>query len=347
MAHEIFWQHLLKIDPEGKRLPDLIKGLEASSLFDPSASLLSHPALSPADRRRIAASSLRGLESAIAGGARAVSTLSLGWDWESMAAPPGLFVRGDLDVLDSPRAAIVGTRSCSTYGKAAAAKFAEHLARAGVVVVSGGALGIDAAAHRAALEAGGRSIAVLPVGIDKAYPAAHAPLFDQIVEQGGLLVSQFPVGGESFPINFILRNHTIACISDAVIVVEAPEASGALRTARAGAELGREVFVVPGPITHQSFRGSHALIRDGAVLVDHPDQVLEALGVSPAAAPSAADSLEPEGRAILDCLSDGPLSIEAMTQKLGRDAEVLMAELSILELEGLVFKAPEGYAAKT
>lgn len=256
--------------------------------------------------------------------------------------PPALFCWGDSQALHEPIVAIVGTRGGTAYGQAIAQKFAETLARAGAVIASGGAIGIDAAAHKGALKAGGKTIAVLAHGVDLVRPAVNRGLFAHI-RQNGCLVSQFPIGMPSLRHNFPARNHTLAGLCQAVVVVEAPERSGALITARVGAEVGRDVFVTPGPITLDSFRGSHALIRDGAVLVDHPDQVIEALGLEP---PAPAATL-PEGpeAAILELLKEKPLSSDRIAEELGMDAGETLAKLTVLEMEGLVLRGPAGFTA--
>jgi DNA processing protein len=240
--------------------------------------------------------------------------------------------------------AIVGTRGASAYGRACAMKFAEALARAGVTVVSGGALGIDAAAHKGALEAGGRTVAVLAAGIDNVYPSVHAGLFRQIRAQGAL-VSQFAVGVKPGDYRFLVRNSLVAALSQAVLVVEAPLRSGAMRTAHAAAEYGRDVFVVPANIDLLSFSGSFSLIRDGAALVSHPDEVLEALGISPA-------PVEPQPAAvglaakILAVLSTATKSTERIVQDVGGDAPEILSELTMLELEGRVIRDAGGYALR-
>lgn len=289
----------------------------------------------------------KALERAIAHGARV---------WESQdypdtlleagLVPPAVWVRGEPDLFHRPTVAIVGTRSATTYGKAVAQKFAERLAACGITIVSGGALGIDAAAHTGALSVGGKTAAVMATGIDGCYPHNHRGLFDQIGEKG-CLVSQFGCGTKPDQFRFLARNQLIAALSDAVLVVEAPEVSGALRTAGDAANLNRMVFVVPGNISLTNFRGSHGLIRDGAMLVDHPDQVIESLGLE--ASPEAViDSsvLPTEQRAIIQVLGDDPISSELIVDKTGLAASVVLSELTLLEMEGLILRDGIGYARK-
>ncbi len=239
--------------------------------------------------------------------------------------------------------AVVGTRSATTYGKAAAQKFVEALAASGVTIVSGGALGIDSAAHRAAIEAGGATVAVLPGGVDRPYPTANDALFREI-RKVGCLVSPFALGASPREYSFLARNAVIAALSDAVLVVEAPERSGSLSTAYAANEIGRQVFVVPANVSSTTFRGSHDLIRNGATLVDHPDQVLDDLGMQRGSHFRKSVSLSDEQDRIVRSLTSDPLSTEHIAQRTGLDPSVVMAELTMLELEGRVIRATSGYA---
>lgn len=333
------WQVLLAVETPPAKTRDLLRELRATRL-EPTAFLRAHPRLTDAERRRLDLVDLRALEKALDRGVRAVPAEDL--DRADTPLPPALFVWGDPVALQEPAVAIVGTRGASTYGKACSRKFAETAARAGATVVSGGALGIDAAAHEGALEAGGRTVAVLGSGVDVVYPAAHAGLFDRIRDRGAL-VSQFACGAGPNGYKFLVRNGLIAALATVVVVIEAPEGSGALNTANAAAELGRQVLVVPGTIDRNGFRGSHALIRDGAALLDHPDQMLEALGLDPGtvqAATAAPDS------AVLAALSIDPLPVEKIVEITGLDPPAVMAELTMLELDGRVLRDGIGYARK-
>lgn len=259
--------------------------------------------------------------------------------------PPAIWTWGDISCGESPTIAVAGTRNASTYGKAVAQRFASSLAAAGVTIVSGGALGIDAAAHRGALEAGGKTIAVLITGVDRAYPREHVQLFGAIKDQG-CLVSQFPLGTAkpAWDTRPLQRNQTIAALSQAVLIIEAPSKSGALTTAHAANELGRQVFVVPANIDNLNFKGSHALIRDGATLVDHPDQILEALHIEPPRLEAASTDLNESQRRILEVLSTTPLASEFIVERTGLDTSEVLSELTMLELEGLVMRDAGGYA---
>ncbi len=258
---------------------------------------------------------------------------------------PVLFRWGQAAAFDAPIVAIVGTRRSTTYGTAAAAKFAGALAGAGITVASGGALGIDYAAHRGAVDAGGRSLAVLPCGVDRAYPERHRDLYTEI-RQRGCLVSQYACGFRTnSDYSFLQRNATLAALADLVLVIEAPERSGAISTASAAIDQNKPVLVVPGNITMPSFEGSHQLIRDGATLVTHPAHVLEALSWS-GALPESTRS-EPTNDLqvkILDVLGAESLSAEKISELTGIESAVVLAELTDLELDGIVLRDGIGYA---
>jgi len=206
--------------------------------------------------------------------------------------PPGvLFVRGRLEPCDALAVAVVGARNASPYGKRVAWQLAGGLARAGYTVVSGLARGIDAAAHRGALDAGGRTIAVLGTGVLTIYPPEHEDLAAEVIARGAV-VSEAPPLAEAHAGAFPQRNRIVSGLSLGTVVVEAAERSGALITARLATEQGREVFAVPGPIDSRTSRGCHGLIRDGATLVESVDDVLEELG------PLFETAVGPDGRMV-------------------------------------------------
>ncbi|MCR4260962.1 MAG: DNA-processing protein DprA [Candidatus Colwellbacteria bacterium] len=194
-------------------------------------------------------------------------------------APALIYVRGELK-LDRPLIAVVGTRQATTEGKKIAEEFSKELARAGFGIISGLALGIDASAHKGALDAQGSTIAVLGNGIDDIYPPENRELADRILGSDGAIISEYGPGEPIEKTNFIQRNRIISALSIAVLVIEAPIHSGALVTARTGGEQGKDVFVVPGPIGNPNFEGSHKLIRDGAILVSSVEDILEDLNLT-------------------------------------------------------------------
>ncbi|HWP30554.1 MAG TPA: DNA-processing protein DprA [Fimbriimonadales bacterium] len=260
--------------------------------------------------------------------------------------PLALYVKGKLalegDVEENSCAvAIVGTRKATTYGKAVARQLSNTLSKAGITVISGGAYGIDAQAHEGALECGGKTIAVLGSGVDVVYPASNRSLFERITAQGAL-VSQFELGTKADWWRFPLRNMLIASLANAVIVVQAPEKSGAIGTATFAAEQGIPVFVTPAPIDDLSHRGSFRLINDGATLLYSPEQIFDELGVE-IRIKKEEPKLSKQQASILQRLSREPLLVDTLSEQLELPAGVVLAELTDLELQGLVAKASGGY----
>lgn len=339
----VVWQHLLALELPANRAFLLAQELAASRL-DPLTQLRSHPSIAKKERDRLTKLDMRAYEKAMKGGARVlVSPGSEFGDGFSYACPAA-FVLGDDRVFEAPKVAIVGTRAASTYGKAVAMKFAEQLSAAGVVVVSGGALGIDTAAHQGALSGGTGTVAILAGGIDRLYPASNRQLFDRIVAEGGLLMSQYAVGAPPTDYKFLLRNKLVAAFADAVLVVESPERSGALSTAHAAAEMNKLVFVVPANITNPKFRGSHALIREGAMLTDHPDQILESMGIEPRKAEIASHEYSEEHQRILELLASESLGAEKIIEVTGYASDVVMAALTEMEITGELIRDGMGYS---
>ena len=251
--------------------------------------------------------------------------------------PAGLFIRGAarLDLLDSPCVAVVGARACSAYGSQVAVELARGLARAGVVVVSGLARGIDAAAHRGALESGA-TVAVLGCGIDRDYPRAHRSLAASIGEIG-LIVSEYPPGVEPAPWRFPARNRIVAGLCDATVVVEARERSGALITADLALDEGRDVLAVPGEVTSLLSKGTNALLRLGAVPVTCVEDVLAVVGVE--AVPTSPAALDPRLAAVRAAVADAPAAVDEIVRATGLPAATIAAALAELELSGVVVQA--------
>jgi DNA processing protein len=218
-------------------------------------------------------------------------------------APPLLVVRGALTAEDARSIAIVGSRRATMYGRAQADRFSRAFVERGLTVVSGGAAGIDTAAHRGALDAGGRTVAILGCGVDVVYPAENRSLFEEIVARGGALISEFPVGTKPEPWRFPARNRIIAGMTQATVLIETPQDSGAMITARDAADYGREVWAVPGPVEGGRSRGCHRLIQDGAGLADSPADVLRAIGIET----DADDTDRPPPRPRSRVLSAAPL----------------------------------------
>jgi DNA processing protein len=249
--------------------------------------------------------------------------------------PPVLWVDGQVDALMHLSIAIVGSRAATPHGLEMAARLSGDLARAGVVVVSGLARGVDSAAHAAAVDAGGRTIGVLGCGVDRIYPAEHRDLA-ALMTHAGAVVSEFPAGVPPLPHHFPLRNRIISGLSRAVIVVEAGEKSGALITATSALEQGRDVLVVPGPSANGRNRGGHLLIRDGARLVETAADVLAELGgesSGPASGPV------PE----LDHLPEAvEFTVDDVAAATGEPASVVLTRLLELELAGRIQRIEGG-----
>jgi len=272
-------------------------------------------------------------------------------------APACLYVRGEMAALASAQLAMVGTREPSAAGRRDAYAFARHFARAGLVVTSGLALGIDAACHEGALAGGGRSIAVLGCGLDAPYPPENAGLAERIAAAGAL-VSEFPPGTAPLKENFPRRNRLISGLSLGVLVVEAARRSGSLITARLAGNQGREVFAVPGSIHNPMSRGCHALLRQGASLVETVDDVLEELNLPllkqklshqpdhPPEAGAAGPALDKPYEILLDALGFEPASIDVLVDRTGLPSPSVASMLLVLELEGRIGLHPGGRYAR-
>ena len=251
--------------------------------------------------------------------------------------PATLYVVGDGAALADRAVAIVGTRRASSYGLATSTDLAAELAGAGIVVVSGLALGIDGVAHRAAVAAGARSVAVLPSPLDRIYPPRHRGLARDIVKCGGALVTEVPIGAPVGRPDFARRNRIIAGLSEAVVVVEAPDRSGALLTAAAAIAIGRELYAVPGPIDAMASRGCNRLIADhDAVMVTSVAALMRQIGFSQHARPPAVSSLsEVEGQ-VLRRLLERSGSLEELVDRTGHPPASVASALTLLEARGLV-----------
>lgn len=290
-----------------------------------------------ADPRTLARSIVRATEAA---GGRVVTSLDEEYPPALLTLDPRpatLFVVGDRSVLEQRAVAIVGTRRASGYGMSVTTELAGELARAGVVIVSGLALGIDGAAHRASLAAGAPTIAVLPSPIDRVYPPRHRSLARDLVRAGGMLISEIAIGAAVGRPDFARRNRIIAGLAEAVIVVEAPDRSGALMTAAAAAAIGRELYAVPGPIDAMGSRGCHRLIADGqANIVTSSAALLRHIGLSRNEKPPAVHALsEVEGQ-LLKHLLERSGSIEELVDRSGHSAASVASGLTLLEARGLV-----------
>jgi DNA processing protein len=262
--------------------------------------------------------------------------------------PPVLFFRGRSELLNREALAIVGSRNATPQGIETAEAFAETLSSAGLTIVSGLALGIDAAAHRGGLAGGGSSLGVVGTGIDRVYPAANRDLACRLADSGGIL-SEFPLGTPPLPANFPRRNRLISGLARGVLVVEATYASGSLITARFAAEQGREVFAIPGSIHSPFSKGSHRLIKDGAKLVETAQDVLEELGMAQPRGPRVPPTTggaKGNAERVLTALGHDPAGVDALTTRSGLPAEVVTVALVELELAGQIASLPGGLYQK-
>ncbi|NLM51457.1 MAG: DNA-protecting protein DprA [Firmicutes bacterium] len=256
--------------------------------------------------------------------------------------PPVLYYRGRLAVLNSIAVAVVGSRKATAYGKATAEKISGDLARAGVVIVSGMARGIDTSAHLGALKGQGQTVAVLGCGLDICYPPENKSLREKIV-QSGAIVSEFPLGTPPKPAHFPRRNRILSGLSQAVVVVEAAQKSGALITADCALEQGRDVFAVPGSINSPYSKGCHKLLKEGAAVAENADDILQALGLQPARKAEDPGEISEQAAAVLAKLEYEPVHFDTIVTACGLSAAELAIVLIELELKGMIKKMPGNF----
>jgi DNA processing protein len=264
--------------------------------------------------------------------------------------PPLLYLKGDRGLLGRPGIAVVGSRNATPVGLQNAEAFSRSLSQSGLTIISGMALGIDAAAHRGGLDGGASSIAVVGTGLDLVYPARNKTLAKELVEKG-LIISEFSLGTPALATNFPRRNRIISGLSRGVLVVEAALASGSLITARQAAEQGREVFAIPGSIHSPFSKGCHQLIKQGAKLVDEANDILvelqwRAATSKAATAPALSDGLKTTDETtedpILTAMGYDPVSIDALVERVEFAADQVMARLTELEIDGVIAPLPGG-----
>lgn len=272
---------------------------------------------------------------------------------EIPSPPPLLYVRGNIDVLHLPSLAVVGTRQATPYGLAATRELVAPVARQGIVIVSGLAKGIDAVAHRTALECGAATVAVLGSGIDQTYPWDHRQLADDIVSRGGAVITEFPLGAKPERHHFPQRNRIISGLSKAVLLIEAGEKSGALITAKFAVDQNRDVLALPGPIYAPQSIGPHHWIQHGARLVTSGQDVLETLNLSALPAPISSKQVminglerpptpdkeqlkpsSPEEAAMINILAREPRHVDELAEKSKLDTSVASATLALMEIKG-------------
>jgi len=261
--------------------------------------------------------------------------------------PICLYVRGKINNINLNKEflfAVVGTRKPTFYGQQIARQFSQQLVDAGVVIVSGMAIGVDTISHRTAIEVGGKTIAVLGCGVDIIYPAINTNLYYQIIKSGGLIISEFPPGHTVLKGLFIARNRIISGLARGVLIIEGSGHSGALITARYAAMQGREVFAPPAPITSEMSSAPNLLLKQGAKLVTTANDIFEEfnLQVKPKTKKDLIGQLPTEERQLVDAVLKQPLSIDELVIALQFSAGKLLSLLSILEIKGIIKKDEEG-----
>lgn len=251
-------------------------------------------------------------------------------------APKKLWYQGSLPDQNRPAVAIVGTRKPTSYGRAVTEQLASRLAERGVIVVSGLALGIDSIAHTAALKAGGTTVAVLPSGVDKPYPAQHRQLAENIVKNGGALLSEYPLGTPGLPHHFLERNRLVSGLADAIIVTEAANRSGTFNTVSHALEQGRDVYAVPGSILSPMSHGPNQLITTGAIPIIDIDSWVEQMYPRSTQMKTAQSHFTAEEQTIIDLLALGVVDGDELHAKSGLETAAYMQTITMLEITGSV-----------
>ncbi|UKY36865.1 DNA-protecting protein DprA [Pantoea dispersa] len=266
--------------------------------------------------------------------------------------PAALYIAGDLSALATPQLAVVGSRHCSPYGREWGSWFTQQLALSGLTITSGLARGIDGVAHRAALEVQGKTLAVLGSGLNHLYPKSHHPLAQEIIASGGALVSELPLSMAPHAVNFPRRNRIISGLSHGVLVVEASLKSGSLVTARYALEQNRNVYALPGALGNPGCEGTHWLIQQGALLVAHPNNILEDLhsalqwlpaSISETIYSQLSDDVPLPFPSVLANVGDEVTPVDVVAERAGQPVPVIAAQLLELELAGWIAAVPGGY----
>ncbi|MCA9332890.1 DNA-processing protein DprA [Candidatus Saccharibacteria bacterium] len=254
--------------------------------------------------------------------------------------PKKLFLIGDRTLLESTHTlSVVGTRKVTAYGQAATTRIVKEVANCGVVIVSGLALGVDSIAHKAALEVSGKTIAVLPAGLDKIYPSSHRNLALSILEGGGLLISEYPPGTPALKQNFIARNRIVSGLGDGVLITEASKKSGTIHTANFGLEQGKTIMAIPGNITSPMSEGTNSLIKTGAILVTSPEDVLFGLGLESQQLKSAVIANNSAEESILEPMRRGITEASKLLVESKLNPQIFNQTLSMLEITGRIRSA--------
>ena len=256
---------------------------------------------------------------------------------EVIGAPKSLFVAGELPSERIPTVAIIGTRRPSSYGIEQTERFAGALAKAGVIVVSGLALGVDSIAHKAALDNGGITLAVLANGLHRIYPATHIGLAEQIVQRGGAIISEYELGEEPRKYSFLARNRIVSGVSDAVLVVEAADRSGTFSTVSHAISQNKEVFAIPGPLTSLQSAGPNRLIQQGAHVALEPNDILEIIAPHLIGKPTQLSlTMSPLEQLILELIAKGIRDGEELLAESGVEASEFLQAMTMMELSGTI-----------
>lgn len=251
--------------------------------------------------------------------------------------PIVLYYKGTIEPGDENAIAVVGTRKMTGYGKAVTQSFTSRLSMAGLTIVSGLAIGVDTQAHKTAIDAGGRTLAVLGGGLNRIFPPENISLAQKIIEGHGAVFSEFSPNTPSWAINFPIRNRIIVGLARAVLVTEASSHSGSMITARLSQEVGRDVFAVPGPVTSALSEGPANLIKEGAKLAFKPEDILNELGIEPRQSLTKdLKEISPDEKKILECLENESLHIDEICRKVGLETAAVSAALLKMEIKGLV-----------
>jgi len=251
--------------------------------------------------------------------------------------PQELYFEGTLKKSEKYPLAVVGTRKLSVYGRQLTEYFVKTLAKSGLTIISGLALGIDGLAHQTTLDASGRTIAVLGSGLNHIFPAVHKKLFQEIIQSGGVVISEYSPDTPAYKGNFLARNRIISGLSLGVLVIEAPEKSGALITAKEAIKQGRKIFVVPGRIYDKNSTGTNQLIKQGAQAVTNPQDILKALKIkSSFTEKQRTSNLSGQEKLLLKFLTENPIYIDELTKKTKMKTNEIVSFLTVMEINGIV-----------
>ncbi len=347
------WHYLLAAELPYAKLKKIVQDLSSEGSLASLTNLISHDALTDAERRRIQSVDIHYVHKIMRQGAELTPPVDFPEGLSQMESPPPyLYLWGSKCWKNRKNLAIVGTRKVSSYGAKCTKWFASYLAERDFNIISGGAYGVDTVAHESSLEHGATTV-IFATGIDASHPVSNANLYSKIKDSGGCLISSFGIGTKWHQSRPLIRNYLIAAMADAVLLIEAPSKSGALVTANAALQMGKDVYVVPGNIDSSNYGGSNAFIRDGATLVYHPEQVYEDMsgvlsgvkkrgneGISVSTLEIANES----HREVYNVLLNGGMRMDELSSRFSRySVPQLMCLLTEMELEGYIHREGDKY----